>query len=318
MSPGRLFCFGLGYTAGRLAAALRARGWEVAGTVRDPARAAAWRAEGVAAWAFDRGRPLARPAEALAGATHVLSSVPPAGDGAGPPAPGEDPEEPAADPVLAVHAADLVRAHVTGPGLRWVGYLSSTGVYGDHGGAWVAAERTAPRPSGPRGVRRLAAEEAWRALGARHGLPVHVFRLAGIYGPGRSALDAARAGAARRVRREGLETSRVHVDDAVDALLASIARPCPGAVYDLADDLPAPPDEVVAEACALLGVAAPPVVDWEQAGLSPLARSFYADRRRVDNAPTKAALGWTPRHPDFRAGLRALLASEGAGAGGPP
>lgn len=283
-----LLCFGLGYCAERLAAALTREGWRVRGTSRDPGAAPArWRAlPGVEVLTFSRAHPL--PAAAWEGVTHVLSSVPPD-------------EGRAADPVVDVHAADLARANLT-----WAGYLSSTAVYGDVQGAWVDAAATTRGPLGRRGQARRAAEEAWRGL--LPAVPVHVLRLAGIYGPGRSALDAARAGRARRVVRPGHVFSRIHVDDVVAALAASIARPAPGAVYDLADEAPAANEEVVSFACQLLDLPPPPPEPWEAlpAGL----REFYAESRRVSGARTRAALGLALRHPDYRAGLRAQLDME--------
>jgi nucleoside-diphosphate-sugar epimerase len=284
----RLFCFGLGYSASALARRLAARGWTVGGTCRSEEKRAALAAQGIEAHLFDRGRPLADPEGALRGTTHLLSSVPP--DGAG-------------DPVLDHHAGDIARLP-----LAWAGYLSTTGVYGDTGGAWV--DETAPlRPSGERGRRRLAAETAWLRLHQECGTPVHLFRLAGIYGPGRSALDAVRSGRAKRVDKPGQVFSRIHVEDIAGVLEASIARPDPGAAYNLCDDDPAPPSEVVAFAAALLGVEPPPLVPLAEAGLSPMARSFYDDVRRVSNRRIKAELGVVLRYPDYRTGLRALLLS---------
>jgi nucleoside-diphosphate-sugar epimerase len=284
-----LFCFGLGYTARRLARALTAEGWRVSGTVRDPAACAALAAEGIAAQPFDRGHRL-DDLEPLHDATHLLSSVPP---------------DEAGDAVLDAHGADIA-AHGA---LAWAGYLSTTGVYGDRGGGWVD-ERSATRPTGPRQKRRLAAETAWLALHRAHGVPVHAFRLAGIYGPGRSAFDALRAGTARRVIRPGQAFSRIHVDDIVQVLIASMARPEPGAIYNVCDDEPAAASEVVAHAAALLGVAPPPEIPFEQADLSPMARSFYDDNRRVTNDRIRTALGVRLRYPDYRAGMAAILAEE--------
>jgi nucleoside-diphosphate-sugar epimerase len=285
----RLFVFGLGYTALALAERLFAEGWTIAGTCRAPARAAALCERGIAAQLFDRGRPLADAAAALAGASHVLSSVPP---------------DEAGDAVLDHHAGDLARCR----GLDWVGYLSTTGVYGDRGGGWVD-EDDARRPTGARGRRRVAAEDGWLALHRDHGLPVHLFRLAGIYGPGRSALDALRAGTARRIDKPGQVFSRIHVDDIVTVLCASMARPEPGAVYNVADDQPAPPQDVIAYAAELLGLAPPPLMPFADAELTPMARSFYADSKRVRNDRIKQGLGVTLAYPDYRAGLRALLAA---------
>lgn len=287
-SKSRLFCFGLGYTARALARALVADGWEVAGTCRAGEGGDKHLEPGVPVIPFERARPLADPAAALAGATHILSSIPP---------------EEAGDPVLDVHGPDI---KAVGPSLEWIGYLSTTGVYGDRGGGWVD-ETSALRPTGERGRRRARAEAGWLALWRDHGLPVHVFRLAGIYGPGRSALDAVRTGRARRIVKPGQVFSRVHVADIVQVLRASIARPDPGAVYNVCDDLPAPPEDVIAFACGLLGVESPPPVPFEEAELSEMARSFYADNKRVRNARIKRELGVRLKYPDYRAGLEALL-----------
>ena len=286
----RLFVFGLGFSALALARQLKERGFVVAGTVRSAARAAELAALGIEAHLFERGHAL--PPRAFAGTTHLLASIPP--DDAG-------------DPALDAHAADLARMAE----LRWAGYLSTTGVYGDRGGDWVDEESDL-RPTGTRGLRRVAAEAAWRALSGP-GLPAHVFRLAGIYGPGRSALDTVRAGNARRIVRPGQVFSRIHVDDIVRVLEASMARPEPGAVYNVCDDEAAPPQDVIAFACELLGVAAPPEVSFEDAApsMSAMARSFYADSKRVANRRIKERLGVTLAHPDYRAGLRAILAAGG-------
>ena len=286
----RLFCFGMGYSARRLASALAPRGWRIAGTCRDAGAKAELESLGHDAFLFDRLRRLAP--NALQGASCLLSSVPP--DAAG-------------DPVIDGHGAHIARME----GLRWVGFLSSTGVYGDTGGQRVD-ESARLRPTSARGRRRVAAESAWLALHERHGVPVHVFRLAGIYGPGRSALDQVRARTARRVDRPGHRFSRIHVDDIAAVLMASMARPAPGAIYNLCDDEPAPAADVVAFASALLGADAPPLVPFAEAekNMSAMARSFWRDNRVVDNRRIKTELGVTLRHPDYRSGLRAILAEE--------
>jgi nucleoside-diphosphate-sugar epimerase len=248
-------------------------------------------------------------AEVPPGTTHVLSSVPPDDEG---------------DPVLRRFAGKIqsVRKHFpssprkrgsTGPmdarlrghdneGVEWVGYLSTTGVYGDTGGATV--DETAPlRPTGERGRRRVAAEAAWLSSG----LAVHVFRLAGIYGPGRNALEQVRAGTARRVHRPGHVFSRIHVEDIATVLEASMAQPNPGAIYNVCDDEPAEPAEVVAEAARLLGRDEPPLVPFADAELSPMARSFWDDNRRVSNERIKRELGVRLAYPTYRDGLAALL-----------
>jgi nucleoside-diphosphate-sugar epimerase len=290
MSAPRLFCFGLGYSATVLARRLAAQGWRIAGTTTSPARRDELATLGFTVEVSDRATMLADAASLLAGTTHLLSSVPP--DDAG-------------DPVLDVH-----RAAIAALPLAWAGYLSTTGVYGDTGGAIV--DETAPlRPTGARGRRRVAAEAAWRALAATAGPPLHIFRLAGIYGPGRSALDAVRAGAAKRIAKPGQLFSRIHVEDIASVLEASMARPRPGAVYNVCDDDPAPPAAVTEYACALLGAPLPPVVSLEEAGLSPMARSFWDDNRRVDNSRLKRELGVALRYQDYRSGLRAILQAGG-------
>ncbi|HEV2675465.1 MAG TPA: SDR family oxidoreductase [Aliidongia sp.] len=284
----RLFCFGLGYTALALTRRLRTDGWQIAGTCREADKAAALRADGIDAVAADGDRPPADPDGLIAGATHLLASVPPDATG---------------DPTLALWAPAIARH----PGLDWVGYLSTTGVYGDRDGDWVD-EASPLAPTGERGQRRRDAEAAWSALLPR--VPVHLFRLAGIYGPGRSALDTVRAGRAQRVVKPGQVFSRVHVEDIGQVLAASIARPRPGAIYNVCDDNPAPPDEVIAFACDLLGVAPPPAVPFDQAGLSRMARSFYADNKRVSNRLIKEELGVHLIYPDYRMGLEALSADR--------
>ncbi len=281
---GTLFCFGLGYTARVLAERALAAGFAVRGTVRDPAREQA--DPRIPLLPFARHRPLADPATAFADVTHVLVSIPP---------------EEAGDPVLDRHLFDLLAL----PRLRWLGYLSTTVVYGHSGGAWLD-EDAPPRPSLERGRRRLAAEEAW----LQSGLPVQVFRLAGIYGPGRNPLRKLLDGRARRIVKPGHVFCRIHVEDIASVLLASMRRPRPGAIYNVCDDEPAPPQEVIAFAADLLGVPPPPEEDFATAELSPMARSFYADSRRVANRLIKHELGVTLAYPTYREGLRALLPEE--------
>jgi nucleoside-diphosphate-sugar epimerase len=288
MNTPHLFCFGLGYSALALARRLSASGWAVTGTCRTAEKAALLREAGFAAVLFDRERPVA--AEALPGITHILVSVPPDTQG---------------DAVLATHGGDMAAM----PGLEWLGYLSTTGVYGDRGGGWVD-ETAALQPTGERGRRRVAAEQGWLGLWRDHGVPVHIFRLAGIYGPGRSPFDALRAGIAKRIDNPGQVFSRIHVEDLASVLIASIERPHPGGVYNVCDDDPAPPEAVVAYAAGLLGMAPPLLVPLNAAGLSPMARSFYDDNKRVSNRLIKTGLGVSLRYPDFRAGLAAILADE--------
>lgn len=269
----RLLILGLGYAAGAIGRRVVAQGWHVTGTTRD-GRGGTLR--------FDPAAGIDDAViAALERATHVLSSVPPAGD---------------ADPVL-TGLGDRLRDRLAD---RWLGYLSSTGVYGDARGAWV--DEGAPTGGGRRGA-RAAADAGWLALGAR------VFRLPGIYGPGRSPLDRVRAGTAHRVDDPGQVFSRIHVDDLADGVIAALdpRRQAPAGAYNLADDLPAAQNAVVEEAARLLGLAPPPFVPL--ASLSPMARGFHAENRRVANGKAKRLLGWTPRHPDYRVGLRALNAT---------
>jgi nucleoside-diphosphate-sugar epimerase len=280
---GVLFCFGLGYSASALARRLRARGWEVRGTTRSAEKAALLEAEGYRAFLFGRDRPLADPPTAFAGVTHVLTSIAPDERG---------------DPVLDLHGADLGAV----PTLRWIGYLGTTSVYGDRQGAWVD-EETPIDPTLARADRRARAEAAW----LDSGLPAHVFRLAGIYGPGRNALVNLRDGTARRIVKPGQVFSRIHVDDIATVLEASMTSPRPGRIYNVCDDEPAPPQDVVAFAAGLLGVEPPPEQDYATAELSPMARTFYKDNRRVRNERIKRELGVELAYPSYREGLSALL-----------
>lgn len=281
-----LFCFGMGYLATALARRLKTRGWRISGSSRTQAP----REDGLETVVVDGTAPF--DAALLDGVTHVLASAPP--DDAG------DPVLRAAGPALIAH----------GGSLKWLGYLSTTGVYGDKGGGWVDEESPLD-PSTARGARRLAAEREWLALWRAHGLPVHLFRLAGIYGPGRNQLCSILDGSARRIIKPGQIFSRIHVEDIAGVLEASIARPRPGGAYNVCDDEPAPPQEVVAHAARLLKREPPPEIAFDEAQLSPMARSFYAELKRVSNARIKTELGYHLRYPSFREGLKALLAEPG-------
>jgi nucleoside-diphosphate-sugar epimerase len=256
----RLFIYGLGYTAKRIAQALTARGWEVVATGSDGALDFADR-EAV-------GR-------ALASCSHVLSSVPPADD---------------SDPVLDLYAYAFAG--------KWLGYLSSTGVYGDADGAWV--DEASPTGTGRRSA-RAQCDSRWLDQGAR------VFRLPGIYGPGRSAFERVRQGKAHRIDLPGQVFSRVHVEDIVSGVVAALESDAAPGAYNLADDWPTSQNAVIEEACRLLGIEPPPLQSIEQAGLSPMARGFYAENRRVANGKARRVLGWSPAYPTYREGLRGLL-----------
>ena len=287
----RLFCFGIGYSALHLIAELLLdEDWSFAGTCRSEEKCAEVRAAGVDAVPFERGNPVADLVTALRDVTHLLVSVPPDEFG---------------DPVLDMHAADIA---AVAPRLQWAGYLSTTGVYGDHGGGWVD-EGSALTPAGARGWRRVRAEAGWYTLHQESGVPLHVFRLAGIYGPGRSPLEQLRKGTAHRVDKPGQYFSRIHVDDLVGTVHASMGQPNPGRVYNVCDDEPAHPAEVVAYAAGLLGMEPPPLVPFEQAELSEMARSFYGETKRVRNDRIKQELGLRLRYPTYREGLAALAAA---------
>lgn len=280
-----LLSLGHGYCAQALARRLLPQGWTVLGTTRDPAKAESLRAQGVTPVLW---QPEAV-TEALADASHVLVSAGPQ-DG---------------DPSLAL-VGDAIAARA--PELTWAGYLSTTGVYGDHQGGWVD-ETTPLAPSTKRGKARAEAEAQWQAI---PDLPLHIFRLAGIYGPGRGPFSKLRNGTARRIIKDGQVFSRIHVEDIAQALEASIKAPRPGVIYNLCDDDPAPPQDVIAYGARLLGLPVPPAIPFEEADFTPMARSFYAESKRVSNARIKRELGLTLTYPDYRSGLAALLAQEQA------
>lgn len=276
----RLFCFGLGFSALTLARAVMAQGFAVAGTCRSAAKADQLRAEGIEAYLY--GPDHALDASALRGTTHLLMSVPPDERG----------------DAIALTFEEEIKAL----SLSWAGYLSTTGVYGDRDGDWV--DETSPlTPATARGQRRLLAEQQWQALD----LPLHIFRLAGIYGPGRNQLVSLREGTAKRIIKPGQVFSRIHVDDIAQVLAASIARPAPGTAYNVCDNEPAPPQEVVTFAAELLGITPPPEIAFEDADLSPMAKSFYSESKRVSNARLRNELGVELKYPTYREGLRALL-----------
>jgi nucleoside-diphosphate-sugar epimerase len=279
----RLFVFGLGYSALAIGELLKHEGWTVAGTSRSLAGVARLKAVGIDGVVFDGTAPL--DPSVLAGSTHLLASIP------------ADPD----DPALRHHARDIAAI----PTLSWVGYLSTTSVYGVTDGSTV--DETYPcAPTSARGQRRLAAEQAWQALP----LPGHVFRLSGIYGPGRSVFDTIRAGKAQRVVKPGQAFNRIHIRDIAGTIRASISAPSPGRIYNLADDLPAPSPDLVTYACGLLNIDPPPETPFNQAVLSPMAREFWADNKRIDNSRIKNELGVRLAYPTYREGLDAILAAE--------
>jgi nucleoside-diphosphate-sugar epimerase len=283
----RLFAFGLGFSARALAVRLAGTGWEIAGTARDIGRIAQLAALGFEIVQYSGEAENTALPNALRRTTHLLHSIPPGPEG---------------DPVLA-HYRDQIAAL---PSLEWIGYLSTVGVYGHQEGRWVN-EETPPKPNSARTEARVEAEKAWLAFGEETGVKVQIFRLAGIYGPGRCVFDKLKAGTARRINKDGQVFSRIHVEDIVSVLEASIARPRAGAIYNVADDEPAAPGDVVAYAAELIGVPPPPEVDFEEADLTPMTRSFYEGSRRIGNDRIKSELGVTLRYPTYREGLAALL-----------
>lgn len=271
-----LLCLGYGYSARALARLLLADGWRVIGTSReliaeDGVEMMTWPGDDVS----------------LDGVTHVLSSIAPTAKG---------------DPILAA-LRDKIAAATT---LEWVGYLSTTVVYGDHDGGWVD-ETTPITPSADRGKWRAQAEAQWQSIA---GLPLHIFRLAGIYGPGRGPFAKLMSGKARLIIKPGQVFSRIHVDDIAQVLAASIDQPNPGAVYNVCDDVPVPPQDVLSYAAELLGLPMPPEVPFEEAAMTPMARSFYSENKRVGNALIKDELGVKLHYPDYRIGLQAVFKAE--------
>lgn len=286
--PRSAFIFGLGFTGKRYAAALQAEGIQSIGTTRSGKPLGE-----IDTIPYGPDAPALSNLKALDDATHVLLSVPPGADG---------------DPVL----NDFGDRLAASKNLKWVGYLGTTGVYGDRDGGQVD-EASALSPSGERGARRVAAEAGWLKLYEEHDLPLHIFRLAGIYGPNRNALAQVNAGTARRLIKPGHRFSRIHVDDIVQVLLASMERPNPGAAYNVCDDLPSESADVVLYAADLLSIKPPPPIQFTDAELSPMARSFYQDNKTVSNARIKQELGVELRYPTYREGLKALLSDYSAG-----
>lgn len=282
-----LFSFGHGFSARALADRLIPQGWRIIGTTRSADKLDGIRATGV--------EPVLWPGTDITAmmraAPYLLISAGPGPDG---------------DPVLSELQDEITQI---APRLRWAGYLSTTGVYGDHQGGWVD-EDTPLSPSTKRGQKRVEAEAAWQAIPE---LPLHIFRLAGIYGPGRGPFAKVRNGTARRIIKEGQVFSRIHVDDIAQALELSMGAPNPGAIYNLCDDDPAPPQDVIGHAAELLGVPVPEAVDFDEADMTPMARSFYAESKKVRNDRIKDELGWEPRYPDYRSGLAAMLELDAQG-----
>jgi nucleoside-diphosphate-sugar epimerase len=276
-----LLCFGFGFSARTLAARLDKQAWKISATSRDPEGIAEINDQGFRGLLFDSKLQIEPDV------THLLISAPPDENG---------------DPVLNLYQEQLWRIAKQ---LQWVGYLSTTGVYGDRGGDWVD-EDSPLEPNTARGHRRLEAERSWMKLHIDHGLLVHLFRLAGIYGPGRNQLLAVLNGSAKRIIKSGQIFGRIHVDDIAGVLAVSMAKPNPGRAYNVCDDEPCPPQEVVEYAANLLGVPVPLEIPFEDANLSAMARSFYADSKRVSNKRMKNELSYKLLYPNYREGLSAL------------
>lgn len=280
-----LFCFGLGYSAKVFGKRLKAQGWTVTGTSRSSEGLATLAEMGFDAILFNSTSRSEDVANKLSNATHILTSIPPAGP---------------CDPVLQHYAEDIIQAKS-----QWIGYLSTVGVYGNWDGAWID-ESNERRPKSERSKNRTLAEDAWLALVQEYDLPVHVFRLSGIYGPGRNAIRNLKRGTARRLEKPGQVFNRIHVDDIANVLEASVAKPNAGGVYNVTDSEPAPPQDVVTYAAELINMEPPPWIPFEKADLSPMARSFYGENKRVRNTRIHDELGVTLSYPTYREGLQAL------------
>ncbi len=284
-----ILILGLGYSAGFFARAALARGWEVTGTVRSAEKAAELSREGIRTLVFGGFAVSSALTKAVAEADAVLVSVQPSEDG---------------DPALGPLRAALMAA----PNLRWIGYLSTIGVYGDQSGVWID-EDTPTAPTNARTRQRVEIEEAWLQLGRDSGKPVQIFRLSGIYGPGRNAITKLRSGTANRLIKPGQVFNRIHVDDIAGVLMASLAQPRNGAIYNVTDDEPGPPQDVITFAAELTGLEPPPEIPFEQAKLSPMAASFYGESKRVSNALVKREFGYAFRYPTYREALHDLAAA---------
>lgn len=284
-----VFCFGYSYTASYFKSHLEALGIDTdfAATTTRSDKKQRLKANGIKPYPFDEQTPLADAPYILRDTTHILISIPPQADG----------------DLAFQHHAEVFKDL---PKLKWIGYLSTTGVYGNRDGGTVT-ENNSTNPSSKRGSRRVLAEEQWLSLAEKHDLPVQIFRLSGIYGPGRSAIDSVIGGTARRIFKEGHVFNRIHVEDIAQTLVAAacVDTPEAGAIFNLADDHPAPSHEVIEYAATLLGRTPPPLIPYEDADLSPMARSFYKDHKIVCNRKIKEDLGISLLYPDFKSGLNA-------------
>lgn len=290
-----LLVFGPGYSARAFMALAREARWRVSATYRKDEDQETLARDGYCPIAFSDFSKKPDVVNTLLGnrpITHILTSVAPS-------------RETGDDPVLAV-ASPWLKEQTN---LNWIGYLSSTNVYGDHGGAWVD-EKTPPTPSLMRGKRRLIAENSWLSIGETLKARTHVFRLAGIYGPGKNALKTVLSGKAQRIHKEGQMFGRIHRDDIAKALWLAASGSSRSGIFNLSDDRPAPPQDVIEEAATLLGLPVPPLVPFEDANLSPMGRSFYEENKKVSNQRAKDVLGWRPDYPDYESALKKMLPRE--------
>jgi nucleoside-diphosphate-sugar epimerase len=285
LPSGNLFCFGLGYSSLALAKRLVSQGWDISGTVRKEQDVSI--TKNISVFPFDPSHSTTDISDAIFRATHLLITIPP---------------QPSGDVVLKNFSEEISKAQH----LQWIGYISSTGVYGDTQGEWVD-ESSPLLASTDRNRQRIEVESAWLEIGRSHGLPVMIFRCVGIYGPGRNLLASIRQGRARRIDKPGLVFSRIHSEDLAQTLEASMKKVQPGEVYNVSDDCPSPPAQAVQYACDLLGVDPPPLESYEKADLSPIARGFYITNKRISNKKIKQELGVKLRYPDYRCGLKSLL-----------
>ena len=286
-----LFCFGYGYSCDYLGHELMQKGgWRISGTTRDPEKRKELRSRGVKAHLFDYDAPLPDLIYMLKDVTHIIISTPPSNDGG---------------PTFNLHAKDILNL----PKLEWVGYLSTIGPYGDRAGGWVD-ENSELRPTTKRGSRRKSVEEQWLSMLKTYDLPIHIFRLAGIYGPGRSALDSVRSGIAQRIDKPGHYFNRIHVEDVVQVLIASMLNKNPGEIYNICDDMPSLSHEVIDYACKLLKIESPPLIPFDKVDLAPIHQSFYKDNKRVRNDKIKNELSITLKYKNYKQGLQACLEAE--------
>ena len=288
----RFFCFGYGYAANYLGHELQneEQGWTLGGTVRDIEKQRELLSRRIRARIFDDEHPIADPETLFGRFTHLLLTIPPSQDG---------------DMVFNMHAEDIARLK----NLKWLGYLSSTSVYGDRDGGAVN-EQSEVRPTSARGSKRALAEQQWMSLYERYGIPVHIFRLSGIYGPGRSALDSVQAGMSRRINKPGHKFNRIHVEDIAQVLRQSFENPNPGSIYNLADDSPTPSYDVIEYACELLGQPVPPIIPFDDANLAPITSSFYNDNKHVLNDKIKSELGTKLKYENYQKGLEGCLRAQ--------